>query len=60
MEDVTVVSESELAKRLGMSVYAVRKLRNTEGMPCFKARGRVFYRLQVVLEWMREQKKTIY
>ena len=60
MEDVTVVSESELAERLGMSVYAVRKLRNTEGMPCFKARGRVFYRLQVVLEWMREQKKKIY
>ena len=60
MEDVTVVSESELAKRLGMSVYAVRKLRNTEGMPCFKARGRVFYRLQVVLEWMRERKKKIY
>ena len=60
MEDITVVSESELAKRLGMSVYAVRKLRNTEGMPCFKARGRVFYRLQVVLEWMREQKKKMY
>ena len=60
MEDVTVVSESELAKRLGMSVYAVRKLRNTEGIPCFKARGRVFYRLQVVLEWMRERKKIIY
>ena len=60
MEDITVVSESELAKRLGMSVYAVRKLRNTEGMPCFKARGRVFYRLQVVLEWMRERKKIIY
>ncbi|MDD3395042.1 MAG: helix-turn-helix domain-containing protein [Anaerotignum sp.] len=60
MEDVTVVSESELAERLGMSVYAVRKLRNTEGMPCFKARGRVFYRLQVVLEWMRERKKIIY
>ena len=60
MEDVTVVSESELAERLGMSVYAVRKLRNTEGMPCFKARGRVFYRLQVVLEWMREQKKKMY
>ena len=60
MEDITVVSESELAKRLGMSVYAVRKLRNTEGMPCFKVRGRVFYRLQVVLEWMREQKKTRY
>ena len=60
MEDVTVVSESELAKRLGMSVYAVRKLRNAEGMPCFKARGRVFYRLQVVLEWMRERKKIIY
>ena len=60
MEDVTVVSESELAKQLGMSVYAVRKLRNDEGMPCFKARGRVFYRLQVVLEWMREQKKKIY
>ena len=59
MEDVTVVSESELAERLGMSVYAVRKLRNTEGMPCFKARGRVFYRLQVVLEWMRERKKKI-
>ena len=60
MEDVTVVSESELAERLGMSVYAVRKLRNTEGIPCFKARGRVFYRLQVVLEWMREQKKKMY
>ena len=60
MEDITVVSESELAKRLGMSVYAVRKLRNTEGMPCFKVRGRVFYRLQVVLEWMRERKKKIY
>lgn len=60
MEDVTVVSESELAERLGMSVYAVRKLRNTEGIPCFKARGRVFYRLQVVLEWMRERKKIIY
>ena len=60
MEDVTVVSESELAERLGMSVYAVRKLRNTEGMPCFKARGRVFYRLQVVLEWMMEQKKKMY
>ena len=60
MEDITVVSESELAKRLGMSVYAVRKLRNTEGMPCFKARGRVFYRLQVVLEWMTEQKKKMY
>ena len=60
MEDITVVSESELAKRLGMSVYAVRKLRNTEGMPYFKARGRVFYRLQGVLEWMRERKKKIY
>ena len=59
MEDVTVVSESELAERLGMSVYAVRKLRNTEGMPCFKARGRVFYQLQFVLEWMRERKKKI-
>jgi len=55
---MVVVSEKELAQRLNMSLYSVRKLRYTEGMPFFRTRGRVFYRLQAVLGWMREQEKV--
>jgi len=58
MDDMVVVSEKELAQRLNMSLYSVRKLRYTEGMPFFRTRGRVFYRLQAVLGWMQEQEKV--
>jgi hypothetical protein len=53
-----VLSEKELAGKLGLSPWTVRTLRLQSGMPHFRTAGRVFYRLDSVKNWMDEQERA--
>ena len=48
----TVLTEKELAQRLGLSSWTVRRMRIQEGLTHFKIGHRVFYRLESVLGWI--------
>lgn len=48
----TVLTEKELAQRLGLSSWTVRRMRIQEGLTHFKIGHRIFYRLESVLEWI--------
>ena len=52
---ISVVTENELAETLHLSKWTVRKWRLAGGLPHIKIGRRIFYRLQAVEEWLREQ-----
>ena len=52
---ISVVTETELAETLHLSKWTVRKWRLAGGLPHIKIGRRIFYRLQSVEEWLREQ-----
>ena len=52
---ISVVTENELAETLHLSKWTVRKWRLAGGLPHIKIGRRIFYRLQSVEEWLREQ-----
>ena len=52
---ISVVTEIELAETLHLSKWTVRKWRLAGGLPHIKIGRRIFYRLQAVEEWLREQ-----
>ena len=52
---ISVVTEIELAETLHLSKWTVRKWRLAGGLPHIKIGRRIFYRLQSVEEWLREQ-----
>lgn len=54
----TVLSEKELAQRLGLSSWTVRRMRIQEGLTHFMIGHRVFYRLESVLEWIGDRESS--
>lgn len=53
-----VLTEKELADRLGLSPWTIRKWRLEGGLPHLQVGRRVFYRLQSVEEWMRDMERS--
>ena len=57
MNKSKVLSERELAIELGLSPWTVRNWRLQLDLPHFRTKGRVFYRLETVLEWISKQEQ---
>lgn len=54
-----IFTEKELAKEFGVSHWTVRLWRTKTNMPFFRTDGRIFYRLESVLDWMaREESRS--
>lgn len=52
-----VLTEKELASELGLSPWTVRRMRLSEGCPCFRIGNRIFFRLESVLSWIAEREQ---
>lgn len=50
-----IFTERELAQELGVSPWTIRLWRTKAGLPYFRTAGRVFYRLETVIQWMSEE-----
>lgn len=57
MNDYKIHSEREIADILGVSQWTVRLWRFKAGLPHFRTAGRIFYRLESVLQWMKEEER---
>ena len=53
-----LLSEKELSRLLGLTVFMVRKMRIKLGMPFIRAGTRIFYREQSVRRWLSQQEDT--
>lgn len=55
-----ILTEREIAERLGVSYWTVRSWRLQLDIPYFRTAGRIFYRLSSVEKWMdRQEEKTV-
>ena len=52
-----ILTEKELASRLGVSPWTIRTWRIKAGLPYFGTAGRIFYREAAVLDWMEQEEK---
>lgn len=50
-----ILTESELAERLNISIWTVRKWRLNLGLPHLRTARRIFYRWDTVEKWMSDQ-----
>ena len=50
-----IFTEKELAEKFGVSQWTVRLWRTKANMPFFRTAGRIFYRLERVLDWMEQE-----
>lgn len=57
MDSLKIYTERELAAKLFVSQWTVRLWRIQAGLPHFRTTGRIFYRLEAVVQWMIEQEK---
>lgn len=48
-------TEKELAAWLGISFWTIRNWRLKAGLPYFGTAGRIFYREEAVLEWIKSE-----
>lgn len=53
--NVPLLTESELANTLGISIWTIRRWRKTQGLPHLGIARRFFYRLPSVYKWMSQQ-----
>jgi hypothetical protein len=54
---VVIYSEKDLAKALRVSQWTIRLWRLQAGLPHFRTAGRIFYRLEAVVQWMCDEEK---
>lgn len=54
---MNVLSEKELAKNLGVSPWTIRNWRLKAGLPYFGTAGRIFYRIEAVSDWMKQEEQ---
>ncbi len=54
---MTILTEKDLAKKLGVSYWTVRSWRLQLGLPHFRTAGRIFYRWESVMRWMDSREK---
>ena len=52
---VKIHTEKELAGFFGISSWTIRTWRLKAGLPYFRTAGRIFYREDSVLEWMKNE-----
>lgn len=50
-----ILTEKELAKKLGVSYWTIRNWRLQLGLPHFRTTRRIFYNWESVIQWMSEQ-----
>ena len=50
-----IFTEKELAEKFGVSQWTVRLWRTKANMPFFRTEGRIFYRLERVLDCMEQE-----
>jgi len=55
--EIKIFSEKELAIALGLSSWTIRLWRLQAGLPHFRTAGRIFYRLEAVLEWIESEER---
>ena len=55
VEKARVLTETEVANWLGLSKWTIRNWRLKAGLPYFGTAGRIFYREDAVLEWMKTE-----
>ena len=53
-----ILTEKELAERLGLSPWTIRKWRLQGGLPHIQVGRRIFYRLEAVEAWMDGLERT--
>lgn len=57
---MTVLTEKELAEKLNLSQWTVRRMRLQEGMPYFAIGKRIYYQLEKIFEWIEfKQTETV-
>ena len=54
---MNILSEKELAKTLGVSPWTIRNWRLKAGLPYFGTSGRIFYRIEAVFDWMKQEEQ---
>ena len=52
-----ILTEKELASRLGVSPWTIRNWRLKAGLPYFGTAGRIFYREAAVLDGMKREEE---
>jgi len=57
MAKTKVYSEKEIACELSVSPWTIRLWRLQAGLPYFRTVGRVFYRLESVMQWMDAEER---
>lgn len=58
MSVAKVLNEREVAAEFGVTPSTVRRWRLQLGMPHFRTAGRVFCRLEKILEWMDKMEQS--
>lgn len=53
-----ILSEKELAAKIGRSPWTVRRMRREEGLPFIKVGSRFFYRYEKVQSWFEEREQA--
>ena len=53
-----LLTEVDLAKKLGLSAWTVRRWRLSEGLPVIKLGGRFFYREDAVQSWLASRETS--
>lgn len=56
--DMEILTEKELAAKLGVSPWTVRGWRLKAGLPYFGTSGRIFYRMEAVRDWMESSERS--
>lgn len=55
LPNIHVMSESELSEYLHLPRWTIRSLRLKRGLPYFRTDRRVFYCLESVIDWIRQE-----
>ena len=53
--NIHILSETELAAYLRLPRWTIRSLRLKRGLPYFRTERRVFYCLEAVIDWIRQE-----
>lgn len=56
-KDNLILTERQLARKLGLPYSSVRNLRIQKKMPHFRTAGRIFYRWGTIMNWMDQQEQ---
>ncbi|HWR42267.1 helix-turn-helix domain-containing protein [Sporomusa sp.] len=52
-----IFTERELANELGVSPWTIRLWRTKVNLPYFRTAGRIFYRMDSILQWMQKEEE---